>query len=99
MRACSTGVFGSCLRLCAPISRPLPLQRKRKIVSEPLKANMRAGCGNAGMSSFRGEGIVREPGIPEHGHGKLVGWPVFMPSGPGPDGPSRNDMGVFCDVL
>src|ERR1700757_2591027 len=22
------GVFGSCLRLCAPLSRPLPLQRK-----------------------------------------------------------------------
>src|SRR5437879_9283313 len=45
MRACSTGVFGSCLRLCAPPSRPLPPLRKRIIASEPLKANMRAGCG------------------------------------------------------
>src|SRR6516225_3526556 len=41
MRACSTGVFGSCLRLCAPPSLPLPPRRKQIIASEPLKANMR----------------------------------------------------------
>ena len=44
MRACSTGVFGSCLRLCAPPSRPFPPLRKQIIASEPLNANMRAGC-------------------------------------------------------
>ena len=36
MRACSTGVFGSRLQLCAPLSRPLPPQRKQIIAPEPL---------------------------------------------------------------
>src|SRR5438270_6368824 len=50
---------------------------------------------NAGTLSFRGAGSAREPGIHEHGPEKSVVWPVFMGSGPGPDGPSRNDTRVF----
>jgi hypothetical protein len=44
MRACSTGVFGSCLRPCAPPSRSRPPLRDQIFAPEPLKANMRAGC-------------------------------------------------------
>ena len=36
-----------------------------------------------------------EPGIQEHGPEKSISWPVFLDSGPGPFGPSRNDPGVF----
>src|SRR6202011_3812740 len=50
---------------------------------------------NAGTSSFRSAGFAREPGIQEHGPEKSMDWPVFMVSGPGPDGPSRNDTRVF----
>src|SRR5207237_1860053 len=50
---------------------------------------------NAGTSSFRGAGSAREPGIQEHGPEKSIAWPVFMGSGPGPDGPSRNDTRGF----
>ena len=50
---------------------------------------------NAGTSSFRGAGFAREPGIQEHGSKKSMAWPVFMVSGPGHDGPSRNDARLF----
>ena len=50
---------------------------------------------NAGTSSFRGAGFACEPGTQEHGLEKSIAWPVFMGSGPGPDGPSRNDTRVF----
>src|SRR5690242_21928725 len=37
--------------------------------------------------SFRGAGFAREPGTQEHGPVKSMAWPVFLGSGPGPDGP------------
>jgi hypothetical protein len=42
-------------------------------------------------------GITREPGSQE----RLLsmGWPVFMGSGPGPEGLSRNDSRVFRNLL
>ena len=46
---------------------------------------------HAGPSSFRGAGFAREPGIEAHRPKKSVVSPLFMDSGPGPDGPSRND--------
>ena len=55
--------------------------------SRPLK--------NAETSSFRGAGDAREPGNQEHGPEKSTGWPVYMGFGPGPGGPSRNDIRVF----
>src|SRR5690242_12529344 len=50
---------------------------------------------SAGTSSFRGAGVTRELGIQEHSREKSMHWPVFIGSGPGPDGPSRNDTRVF----
>ena len=50
---------------------------------------------NAETLSFRGAGSAREPGTQEHGPEKSMAWPVFMVSGPGPDGPSRNDGRLF----
>src|SRR5260370_22409020 len=43
------------------------------------------------QGSFRGAGFAREPGSREHGLTKPRRRPVFMASGPGPYGPSRND--------
>jgi hypothetical protein len=51
------------------------------------------------MSSFRGAGFAREPGIQEHGREKSKAWIVFMDPGPGPDGPSRNDMRALHHLL
>ena len=64
-----------------------PMRRERRGPSRLRK--------NAGTSSFRGAGSAREPGIQEHGPEKSIAWPVFMGSGPGPDGPSRKDTRVF----
>ncbi len=49
------------------------------------------GAGNAEALSFRGAGFAREPEIHEHEPIKAVVRPVFLASGPGPEGPSRND--------
>ena len=46
-------------------------------------------------SSFRSAGFAREPGSHEHRFLKSMAWPVFLGSGPGPEGPSRNDSEVF----
>src|SRR6516225_11637238 len=35
MRACSTGVFGSCLRPCASLTQPLPPQRNKLLCPNP----------------------------------------------------------------
>jgi hypothetical protein len=48
------------------------------------------GCGHSGARAF-----AREPGIQEHRLQKSWAWPMFMGSGPGPEGPSRNDSRVF----
>ena len=50
---------------------------------------------NSGISSSRGAGLARELGIHEHGIAKSMARPVFLDSGPGPEGPSRNDSRVF----
>jgi hypothetical protein len=42
-----------------------------------------------------GRGPAREPGTHEHQLEKSGAWPVFMGSGLGPEGPPRNDSGVF----
>jgi hypothetical protein len=47
MRACSTGVFGSCLLPCAPNELRPSATAERIIVPKILKANMRAGCGES----------------------------------------------------
>jgi hypothetical protein len=42
-----------------------------------------------------GRGSAREPGKPGTRNKEINRLTVFMGSGPGPDGPSRNDMRVF----
>ena len=54
---------------------------------------------NAERSSFRGAGFARGPGIQEHGPDTPMAWLVFIVSGPGPDGPSRNDARLFSNLL
>src|SRR5258705_4416349 len=44
------------------------------------------------LRSFRGAGAACAPGIYEHGPVNAVDGPVFIGSGPGPLGPSRNDF-------
>ena len=65
------------------------------MASESLFSGLNRLRKNAGTPSFRGAVSAREPGIQEHGPEKSIAWPVFMGSGPGPDGPSRNDALVF----
>jgi error-prone DNA polymerase len=50
-------------------------------------------------ASFRGAGIARGPGIHEHRIAKVGQGPVFMDSGPGPIGPSRNDESNAAALL
>ena len=50
---------------------------------------------NARRLSFRSAGFARESGIHEHEVVKSMAWPVFLDSGPGPEGPSRNDGRAF----
>src|SRR6266404_9117705 len=47
--------------------------------------------GNLRNPSFRGSGAAREPGTHERGPAPAWDEPVFIGSGPGPLGPSRND--------
>ena len=47
MRACSTGVFGSCLLLCASMTHATR-QAERKTARYPLTANMRTVCLSTG---------------------------------------------------
>jgi hypothetical protein len=64
------------------------------------RARALARCLKGAMtSSFRGAGEAREPGIQKHGPEKSMARPVFMDSGSGPEGPSRNDTRVFGILL
>jgi hypothetical protein len=69
------------------------------MASESLFSGLNRLRKNAGTPSFRSAGSAREPGIQEHGPEKSMAWPVFLGSGPAPDGSSRNDTRVFqCPV-
>src|SRR5262249_38801248 len=58
------------------------------------------GCGKMQEGRHSGaRAFAREPGTQDHGPMKSVAWPVFMGSGPGPDGPPRNDTRVFSTLL
>src|SRR5271169_2302570 len=74
--------------------RPAPLSKGQWLILMRLLSISRLRK-NAGTSSFRGAGCAREPESQEHGPDKSIAWPVFMGSGPGPDGPSRNNTRVF----
>jgi hypothetical protein len=50
---------------------------------------------NGKTASFRGPSGARQPGNHEYSLAKSMAWPVFLNSGPGPKGPSRNDRRVF----
>src|SRR5690348_14615544 len=73
------------LRLCFVSIAP---QLLRENVSEHWGGRL---LENAETLSFPGAGVAREPAIQEHAPEKSMAWPVCMVSGPGPDGPSRND--------